>query len=91
MEENLGKVAVGEIILVMDENDEEQEMEVLGILTVEGTEYAALAYVADIEQETSEEIDIYFFRVEEEGDLSFIENDEEFDKVSAAFDEAGTE
>jgi len=91
MEENLGKVTVGEIILVMDENDAEQEMEVLGILTVEGMEYAALAYVADIDQETSEEIDIYFFRVEEDGDLSFIENDEEFDKVSAAFDEAGNE
>jgi len=89
MEENLEKIEVGAIITVLDENDQEQEMEVLGLLTVDGDEYAAVGFVEDIQGESEEDIDVFFFRVENDGELSFIESDEEFEKVSGAFNEAG--
>lgn len=89
MEENLEKIEVGAIITVLDESDLEQEMEVLGLLTVDGGEYAAVGFVEDIQGESEEDIDVFFFRVENDGELSFIESDEEFEKVSAAFNEAG--
>lgn len=88
MEENTEKIEVGSIITVLDEDDQEQQMEVLGLLTVDKTEYAAVGFIEDIQAETEEDIDIFFFRVEEDGELSFIENDEEFEKVSVAFSEA---
>ncbi|MDQ0859445.1 DUF1292 domain-containing protein [Bacillus sp. V2I10] len=83
----MDKIEVGEIFTISDENDQEQEVEVLGVLTVEGTEYVAVGFVEEIQQETEEDIDIYFLRVDEEGDFTAIESDDEFDKVSAAFDE----
>jgi hypothetical protein len=49
-------------------------------------EYVAVGLVEDIQQETGEDIDIFFFRVEEDGNLSHIESDEEFEQVSAAFE-----
>ena len=85
MEENTGKIEVGEIFIVLDENDQEQEMEVLGLLTVDEAEYAAVSFVEDIQGESEEDIDIFFFRVEDDEELSMIESDEEFEKVSAAF------
>ncbi|TDL83145.1 DUF1292 domain-containing protein [Peribacillus frigoritolerans] len=83
----MDKIEVGEIFTISDENDQEQEVEVLGVLEVDGTEYAAVGFVEEIQQETDEDIDIYFLRVDEEGDFTAIESDDEFDKVSAAFDE----
>ncbi|MGG4489113.1 DUF1292 domain-containing protein [Metabacillus idriensis] len=83
----MDKIEVGEIFTISDENDQEQEVEVLGVLTVEGTEYVAVGFVEEIQQDTDEDIDIYFLRVDEEGDFTAIESDDEFDKVSAAFDE----
>lgn len=88
MEENQGKIEVGNIFTVLDENDQEQDMEVLGLLTVEEVDYAAVGFVEDIQAETEDDIDVFFFRIEDEGELSFIEVDEEFEKVSAAFAEA---
>lgn len=81
------KIEVGEIFTISDENDEEQEVEVLGALTIEGTEYVAVCFVEDLHEETEEDIDIFFLKVDEEGDFAAIESDEEFDKVTAAFDE----
>ncbi|MDR0137533.1 DUF1292 domain-containing protein [Metabacillus idriensis] len=83
----MDKIEVGEIFTISDENDQEQEVEVLGVLEVDGTEYVAVGFVEEIQQETDEDIDIYFLRVDEEGDFTAIESDDEFDKVSAAFDE----
>lgn len=83
----MDKIEVGEIFTISDENDQEQEVEVLGVLTVEGTEYVAVGFVEEIQQDTEEDIDIYFLRVDEEGDFTAIESDDEFEKVSAAFDE----
>ncbi|MDQ7861827.1 DUF1292 domain-containing protein [Peribacillus frigoritolerans] len=71
-----------------DDSDEGHEVEVLGSLDVEGTEYVAVGLLEDIEEDTDEDIDIFFFRVEGEGELLDIESDEEFEKVSLAFEAA---
>lgn len=90
-EGTMEKIEVGDSITVFDENDKEREMEVLATLNVEENEYVAVGFVDEIEKETDEDIDIFFFRVEEGEELSEIESDEEFEKVSAAFEglEAG--
>ncbi|MED1472349.1 DUF1292 domain-containing protein [Bacillus salipaludis] len=82
------KVEVGEVFTIGDADDEEQEVEVLGVLTIEGTDYVAVGFVEDVRQETDEDIDIFFLKVDEGGDLSAIESDEEFTKVSYAFEKS---
>ncbi|MFE8699357.1 DUF1292 domain-containing protein [Cytobacillus sp. FJAT-54145] len=81
------KIEVGEIFTISDENNEEQEVEVLAALNLDGTDYVAVSFVDDLQEDTEEDIDIFFLKVDEDGDFSAIETDEEFDKVSAAFDE----
>ncbi len=89
MEENTGKIEVGDIFALIAEDDQEQEIEVLGLLTIDGVEYAAVGFAEDTQEEGSEEdIDVFFLRVEEGEEFSLIDSDEEFDKVSAAFMEA---
>jgi uncharacterized protein YrzB (UPF0473 family) len=83
----MSKIEVGEIFTISDEKNEEQEVEVLGVMTIEGADYIAVGFAEDVKQETEEDIDIFFLKVDEDGDFSAIESDEEFDKVSAAFDE----
>ncbi|QFT89063.1 hypothetical protein FIU87_10430 [Bacillus sp. THAF10] len=80
------KVEVGDIFIVTDENDEEQELEVLGTMDVEGDTYVAVGFVEEIEKQTTGDVDIFFLKVEEDGELSEIETDEEFERVSAAFE-----
>ncbi|MCM3616084.1 DUF1292 domain-containing protein [Sutcliffiella horikoshii] len=80
------KIEVGDIFIVTDENDQEQELEVLGTMDVEGSVYVAVGFVEEIAKETTGDVDIFFLKVEEDGELSEIETDEEFDKVSAAFE-----
>lgn len=80
------KIEVGEIFTLSDESDQEQEVEVLGTMNVEGAEYIAVGFVEDVQKETDEDIDIFFLRVEHDGELSYIESDKEFEKVSAAFE-----
>ncbi|MFJ5714820.1 DUF1292 domain-containing protein [Neobacillus sp. NPDC093127] len=81
------KIEVGEIFTISDENDQEQEVEVLGVMTIEGADYVAVGFAEDVQQETDDDIDIFFLKIDEDGDFTAIESDEEFDKVSAAFDE----
>ncbi|PDX99856.1 DUF1292 domain-containing protein [Bacillus pseudomycoides] len=81
------EIEVGEIFTLSDESDQEQEVEVLGTMNVEGAEYIAVGFVEDLQKETDEDIDIFFLRVEDDGELSYIESDKEFGKVSAAFEE----
>lgn len=82
-------IEVGEIIVMIDEDDEEQEVEVIGKMTVDGNDYIAVVLVEDTDEETEEDLDVFFLRVNpENGDLFGIESDEEFEKVSAAFSEA---
>ncbi|MDQ1145841.1 uncharacterized protein YrzB (UPF0473 family) [Bacillus sp. SORGH_AS 510] len=83
----MSKIEIGEIFTISDENNDEQEVEVLGVMTIEGSEYVAVAFADEVSQETEEDIDIFFLKVDEDGDFTAIESDEEFDKVSAAFDE----
>jgi uncharacterized protein YrzB (UPF0473 family) len=83
----MSKIEVGEIFTISDENDEEQEVEILGAINIEGTDYVAVGFVEDIKEESEDDIDIFFLKVDEDGDFSAIESDEEFDKVTAAFDE----
>jgi uncharacterized protein YrzB (UPF0473 family) len=81
------KIEVGEVFTISDENDVEQEVEVIGTVTIEGSDYAAVSFVEDLQTETDEDIDIFFLKVDEDGDFAAIESDEEFEKVSSAFDE----
>ena len=82
-------IKVGDIFTLMDENDQEQEIEVLGTLSIDGVDYAAVGFSEEILEETEEDIDVFFLRVEDDEQLSVIESDEEFDMVSAAFTEVG--
>jgi uncharacterized protein YrzB (UPF0473 family) len=81
------KIEVGEIFTISDESDQEQEVEVLAGINIEGTEYVAVSFVEDLQEETEDDIDIFFLKVDQDGDFSAIESDDEFKKVSAAFDE----
>ncbi|KEF37715.1 Protein of unknown function (DUF1292) [Schinkia azotoformans MEV2011] len=81
------KIEVGEIFTISDENDQEEEVEVLATVDIDGIEYIAVCFVEDVQEDSEEDIDIFFLKVDEDGDLSALESDEEFDKVSAAFEE----
>lgn len=81
------KVNVGEVFTISDDNNEELEVEVLAEINIEGTQYVAVGLVEDLAEETEEDIDVFFLKVTENGEYEAIETDEEFDKVSAAFDE----
>ncbi|ART76518.1 DUF1292 domain-containing protein [Sutcliffiella horikoshii] len=80
------KIEVGDIFIVTDENDQEQELEVLGTMDVADSVYVAVGFVEEIAKETTGDVDIFFLKVEEDGELSEIETDEEFNEVSAAFE-----
>lgn len=88
MDEKMGGIEVGEILTVMDEDDREQEIEVIGLLTIEDKEYAAVAFADDAQEETVEDVDVFFFQILDGEELAEIETDTEFEKVSAAFLEA---
>ncbi|MFF2754820.1 DUF1292 domain-containing protein [Psychrobacillus sp. NPDC058041] len=85
MEENKGKLEVGNTFTVLDENNQEQEMKVVGFLNVEEMDYAAVIFVEDIQEETMEDISIFFLRVGADNSLSMIESEEEFEKVTVAY------
>ncbi|MEM1506311.1 DUF1292 domain-containing protein [Domibacillus sp. 8LH] len=85
------KIETGEIITMIDDNGKTQDMEVLKTLALDGKEYAVVGYVEELQQKTDEEIDVFFLRVDNDEQLSLIENDEELEKVSAAFNEAKEE
>ncbi|OAH59678.1 MULTISPECIES: DUF1292 domain-containing protein [Bacillaceae] len=82
------KIEAGDILTLIDENDQEQEFEVLDMLSLDGYEYVAVGSVEEDQEASEEEIEVFFFKVEADEQLSVIEDDEEFDKVFAAFDEA---
>lgn len=71
----------------MDENNREQEIEVLDLMTVDNTEYAAVRIAEDNQEDSEEDLKVYLLRIEED-ELCVIDNDEEFEKVSTAFIEA---
>lgn len=83
----MDNIEVGEIFTITDESEEEQLVEVLAKVNLEETEYIAVSFVEDLEEDNDEDIDIFFLKVDADGDLDAIESDEEFEKVSKAFDE----
>jgi uncharacterized protein YrzB (UPF0473 family) len=83
----MDKVEVGEVFTITDENDQENEVEVLAAINLEGTDYIAVGFVEDIQDDSEEDIDVFFLKLDSDGDFSAIESDEEFENVSAAFEE----
>ncbi|MDR4162714.1 DUF1292 domain-containing protein [Bacillus paranthracis] len=81
------RIETGEIFTILDENDQEQDIEVLGKMTIEGHDYIAVAFVEEVLIETEEEIDVFFLKIEDDGEWSSIEDYDEFEKVSAVFEE----
>lgn len=82
----------GEVFTLVDDQEVEHEVEVLGSIELETQSYIAVAYVDDLEaEEATEDVDVFFFRVDEGEELSAIESDEEFDRVSKAFEAAAEE
>ena len=81
------RIETGEIFTILDENDQEQDIEVLGKMTIEGHDYIAVAFVEEVLIETEEESDVFFLKIEDNGEWSSIEDDDEFEKVSAVFEE----
>lgn len=80
-------VKVGEVFTLIGEDDQEQDIEVLATLTLEGNDYAAVAFADDVREQSQEDMDIFFLKVDSEGDLTGIDDDDEFAKVSTAFSE----
>ncbi|MEQ6377503.1 DUF1292 domain-containing protein [Bacillaceae bacterium S4-13-56] len=80
------KIEVGEVFTIEEENGEENEVEVLAVVTLEGTDYVAVSFVEDLQVGEEDDIDVFFLKVDEEGDLDAVESEEEFEKVSEAFD-----
>ncbi|WP_282171371.1 DUF1292 domain-containing protein [Cytobacillus firmus] len=83
----MDNIEVGEVFTISDENDQEMEVEVLASAEVDGNQYAAVSFVEDLEEDTEEDIDVFFLKLDEDGDFTPIESDEEFNKVSAVFEE----
>ncbi|UPM55049.1 DUF1292 domain-containing protein [Gottfriedia acidiceleris] len=81
------KIEVDEILTLSYDEGDEQDYEVLGSITIESHEYIAVGLLEEVEKESEEDIDVFFLRVEEDGEFYDIETEEEFEKVSAAFDE----
>ncbi|MGP4106806.1 DUF1292 domain-containing protein [Virgibacillus sp. L01] len=82
----MDKIEVGEVFTISDESEEEQSVEVLAKVTLEGTDYVAVSFVQDLQAESKDDIDLFFLKIDDDNDLSAIESDEEFDRVSEAFD-----
>jgi len=85
MLQNEGKLDIGNTFKVLDENNQEQEMKVLGYLTVEDMEYVAVIFVEDIQKDSEEDIGIFFFRLDNDNNFVMMESEEEFENVSAAY------
>ena len=85
MLQNEGKLDIGSTFKVLDENNQEQEMKVVGYLTVEQMEYVAVIFLEDIQEDSEEDIGIFFFRLDEDKNFVMMESDEEFENVSAAY------
>ncbi|MGM8214583.1 DUF1292 domain-containing protein [Bacillaceae bacterium W0354] len=81
------KIEVGEVFTITDDTEEEHDVEVMATTNIDGTEYIAVSFIGDLEDEEEDDIDVFFLKVDAEGDLEPVESDEEFDKVSAAFDD----
>lgn len=80
------KIEVGEVFTIGDE-EQQEEVEVIATMTVDGQDYVAVAYVEDLHGDNEDEIEVFFLKVDEDGDFDVIESDEEYDQVADVFDE----
>ena len=48
-------------------------------------EYVAVIFLEDIQEDSEEDIGIFFFRLDEDKNFVMMESDEEFENVSAAY------
>ncbi|MFC5559830.1 DUF1292 domain-containing protein [Ureibacillus thermophilus] len=80
------KIEVGEVFTIGDE-EQQEEVEVIATMTVDGQDYVAVAYVEDLHEDNEDEIEVFFLKVDEDGDFDVIESDEEYDQVADVFDE----
>ncbi|MED3661242.1 DUF1292 domain-containing protein [Ureibacillus sp. FSL K6-8385] len=80
------KIEVGEVFTIGD-GEQEEEVEVVASMTVDGQDYVAVAFTEDLRDDIEEDIEVFFLKVDEDGDFDVIESDEEYDKVVEAFDE----
>ncbi len=80
-------IEIGERFTILDDEGIENELEVLASIELDGTTYVAVSFVEDLLEEDLDEIDLFFLKVDEEGDFVPIEEDDEFEKVSAAFED----
>ena len=63
------------VFTISDETNEEQDVGVLATMTLEDHQYVAVSFVEDLKQESDEDIDVFFLKVDGEGDFSAIESD----------------
>jgi len=78
----------GDFVVLTDEDGEEHEFELVDVFDLNGKEYAVLASAEDSDEEDDEAI---VLRVERDGEgqdmLVDIEDDEEWERVAARWDE----
>lgn len=84
---NMEKVEVGEIFTMVDDENEEHVVEVVAKINKNENEYVAVIFCEEIQEDSNDDIDVFFLKVEDNGEFLEIENDEEFESVSSAFDE----
>ncbi|MFF2754830.1 DUF1292 domain-containing protein [Psychrobacillus sp. NPDC058041] len=88
MVEKMGSIEVGDILSVMDSDNQKQKIEVIGLLTIEDKEYAAFAFADDGVEKNMQEVGVFFFRNVDGEELAELETEAEYEKVSATFLEA---
>jgi len=80
-----------EKVVLLDEEGQEHEFAFIDVLEVDGARYAVLAPVEDLENDNDEETEAVILKIgkDENGEdiLSDIENDEEWEKVVAQWQE----
>lgn len=82
----MDEIKVGEVFTISDETEEDQSVEVLAKVTLEGTDYVAVSFSQDLQEDSEDDIDVFFLKIDDDRDITAIESDEEFYKVSEAFD-----
>jgi hypothetical protein len=60
-------------------------VEVIGVMSLDETDYAVVSFVEDLDEQTGDDLDVFFLKTDEEGDLDALGSEEEYHKVSAAF------
>lgn len=78
-------IEIGEVLSICDTTNLKQEVKVMGTINMENNKYIAVSFVKELFEETTDYIDIYILKLDQDGELRGLENNEEFAKVSSAF------